>query len=115
MAPPRLAKNKPRNVLRFRCDGVEYALDRDDLTPRLERELFTQAGVTPQQAFQAFAGGATFGVAAVLWLARRQAGEAVAYQVVEDGLWAAIKRSGEDEFDLALLTDDEEGDPAPEA
>lgn len=117
MAPPRLPKNKPSDTaMRFRVDGVVYTLDRGEVTPKIERELFQQSKMTMAQAFEALVGGATFGVAALVFLARRQAGDGVAYQQIEDDLWQAMKAAG-DEFDIDLLTgeDDDagEGDENP--
>lgn len=112
MAPPKLQKRGDAKRT-FRVDGVVYVLDAADLTPRIERELYTQAGVTPAQAFEALMHGARFGIAAVMFLARRQAGDTVAYQAIEDGLWQAIQRAGEDDFDLAIIEDDDEEVPGP--
>lgn len=112
MAPPKLTnKAKPGTVIRFRVDGVVYVVDRDEITPRIERELFTQTGLTVQKAVEAVVGGASFGLAALMFLARRQAGETVAYQPIEDDLWAAMKAS--DEFDIDLIVGDEEDAAGP--
>jgi len=102
MAPPKLSKQTKSNAMRFRVDGVTYVVDRDELTPRIERELFTQTSLTVQKAVEAVVGGASFGLAALIFLARRQAGEAVAYQTIEDDLWKAMKAAG-DEFDIDLI------------
>ena len=112
MAPPKLPKKTA--TMRFRVDGVTYAVDRDEITPNVERELFTQSGLTVSKAVEAVVGGALFGLAALIFLARRQAGEAVAYQSIEADLWAAMKAAG-DEFDVDLIVgdDNEEGDANP--
>jgi hypothetical protein len=108
MPPPtRSKKQNEKDALRFRVDGVEYTVDRSDITPRIERELFTQAGITLSDAGMALTRGALFGVAAMMFVARRQQGEQVAYQPIEDGLWRAKQEAG-DEFDLTLLGADEE-------
>lgn len=112
MPPPKL--KQPATVLRLRCDGVHYTLDFSDISPRIERDLYVQAQITPKQALDSLQHGATFGIAAVVYLARRQAGEPVTYQTVEDGLWTAIRRAGMDDFDLAIITDDEETDAVPQ-
>jgi hypothetical protein len=111
MAPPKLSKKQNGQALRFRVDGVVYEVDRAELTPRIERELFSQSGLTVSKAFEALVGGATFGVAALVFLARRQAGDGVAYQQIEDDLWQAMKAAG-DEFDIDLIVG-EEGDENP--
>jgi len=109
MAPPKLSKQTKSNAMRFRVDGVTYVVDRDELTPRIERELFTQTSLTVQKAVEAVVGGASFGLAALIFLARRQAGEAVAYQTIEDDLWKAMKAAG-DEFDIDLIVEGEGGE-----
>lgn len=114
MAPPRLPKSAKSDALRFRVDGVVYSVDRAELTPKIERELFQQSGLTMAKAIEALTGGAAFGLAALVFLARRQAGEAVAYQRIEDDLWEAQKAAG-GEFDIDLLVEDDEeaGDNPP--
>lgn len=108
MPPPSRKKLAGKNIVRFRVEGVEYTVDRDEITPRLERELFVQTDLTPSQAMRALTSGAVFGIAALMFIARRQAGEQVVYQNIEDRLWAAMKDAGPDEFDLTVLGDDEE-------
>lgn len=101
----RTAGPDPEKLFRFRLDGVEYTVDRSDISPRMERELFQQSGVTPQAAFTALTQGATFGIAALVYLARRQAGERVAYQQIEDALWKASQDAAEsgEPIDLEVL------------
>lgn len=111
MAPPKMPK-KQSDALRFRVDGVVYVVDRAELTPKIERELFQQSGLTMAKAIEALTGGAAFGLAALVFLARRQAGEAVVYQKIEDDLWAAQQAAG-GEFDVDLLVGDEDGDENP--
>ncbi len=115
MAPPTLKKPETASVLRFRCDGVNYICDLQDVPLSVERELYVAAQITPQQAVSALVGGARFGIAAMIYLARRQAGEVVAYQTVEDGLWQAMRRTSIEDFDLAILTDDDEEADRPPA
>jgi len=116
MAPPKLSKQTKSNAMRFRVDGVTYVVDRDELTPRIELELFNQTGLTVQKAVEAVVGGALFGLAALVFLARRQAGEAVAYQPIADDLWKAMKAAG-DEFDIDLIVGEDggEGEDGPPA
>lgn len=111
MAPPKLSKQQS-DALRFRVDGVVYAFDRAEIGPRIERELFQQSGLTVAKAMEALVGGASFGVAALVFLARRQAGEVVQYQAIEDDLWRAMRESG-DEFDLDLIVGDDGGEVGP--
>ena len=56
MAPPKLSKQTKSNAMRFRVDGVTYVVDRDELTPRIERELFTQTSLPVQKAVEAVVG-----------------------------------------------------------
>ncbi len=112
MAPPKMPKKQASDALRFRVDGVVYVVDRAELTPKIERELFQQSGLTMAKAIEALTGGAAFGLAALVFLARRQAGEAVVYQKIEDDLWAAQQAAG-GEFDVDLLVGDEDGDENP--
>lgn len=108
MPPPNTKKPaRPAHRLVFRADGVRYTLDRDEIGLGHERELFIDAGVTPDQAFRAFAAGARFGLAAVIWLARRQAGETVTYGAVEAAVEKAIRAAGDD-FDLAIIEEDDD-------
>lgn len=93
------------NQIKFRVDGVNYTLDQDEITPRLERELWQAIGITPQSALSSMAQGAFFGVCAMTWLSRRQRGDTIAYQRVEDDLQKARKLSGDD-FDLELIVED---------
>ena len=97
-------------VLRFRVDGVVYTFNPEDITPAVERQMLIESGVTPQQALRALDGGAFFAVAALVWLARKQRGDKVAYLAVESQLEQARKEAGED-FDLEILTG--EVDPPP--
>lgn len=99
-----------QKVLRFRFQGVEYQVDGSMMTGKLERELWKATGMSLQQVGEALAAGTSFAFSAMLWLGRRQGGERVTYQAVEeyiDGLRA-------DEMDVELLGDEEvAGDPQP--
>lgn len=104
------AQANSADVVRFRLEGVDYALDRSELSPALERELYQQAGLTPQACLQALSQGATFGLAALVFLARRQGGERVTYLQIESALWEASKaaEAAGEALDLAWI----EGDSA---
>lgn len=111
MPPPTVKRRQPADageVLRFRVDGAEYRLERGELSDRIERELFVQAGITTQQAFSAVAAGAAFGVAALVFLAKRTAGQPAQYAQIEQALEEARRAAG-DEFDLEVLADDSDG------
>lgn len=126
--PPSLADRRKAaqttsaDAMRWRWQGVEYALDMQHLEMALERELFQQANVTAAQARQALIGGAPFGLAALTYLARRQAGDRVTYAMVEADMertLAELAASGEAP-DLEWLSDDDEqgddaGPPSPGA
>lgn len=98
-------------VIRFRFQGVEYRVDPSMMTGRLERELWKATEMSVAQIMAALVAGASFGLAALVWLARRQNGETVAYREVEE----YIDDVAADEIDLELLGDEEEvaGDPQP--
>ena len=114
MAPPSAkrekAAQKAQQVMRFRLDGASYELDAGQLSPRIERELFTQAGLTMRQLGDAMQSGASFCVPAMVFLARRQRGDVVQYQPIEDAIWEASQKG---EIELELLTDggDDAGPP----
>lgn len=77
-----------KTAMRFRVQGVDYALSSAEMTGVLERELFRATdGFTLAKALEAASAGGLFGVAALMWLARRQAGETVKYEAVEDELY----------------------------
>lgn len=102
MPPPSIKKSKQDNQpkpVRFRLDGKEYTVDPAGFGPRIERELFIQAGMTVKQLGDAMAGAASFAVPALVFLARRQAGEMVQYQPIEDALWAA-QQAGDVEIEF---------------
>lgn len=92
MPPPKKAKKKDAH-LAFRLDGVDYRLDFGSIENRHELELFQQSGLTLGQLSQALGSGAPppFAVAAVMFLARRQAGDRVARY---DALLDSIDRAG---------------------
>lgn len=99
-------------ALKFRVDGVSYVFDQSDITPAIERQLLIEAGVTPQQALLALGQGAFFSICALVWLARKQHGDKIAYLAVESQLYEARRAQGE-EFDLEILSSDETA-PAPQ-
>lgn len=108
--PPRLHTQKTAPTIKFRVNGVDYAchLSNDRIGPALERELFIQAKVTPQQAFEAFASGAYFGLAAAMFIARRQAGEKVVYAQIEAEVQRCLEEVGDEGFDLTVYSDEDE-------
>lgn len=93
---------------RFRFEGKVYRFDPAEMTGRLERELWQATKLTMLQAFEALTGGASFGLAAVLWMSRRQAGEQVTYDEVESWLDGLDKSTVE--FELV----GEEADESPQ-
>jgi hypothetical protein len=113
--PPPSARPKPDSTagdtLRFKVDGATYTVTRSELTSRLERELFLQSGLTRDQAMQATVNGALFGVAALVFLAKRQAGEPAQYVAIEAALDAANSAG---DLELELLADNG-GDDSPPA
>lgn len=88
-------------VKRFRFEGADYEFDPSAITGKMERELWKATGITPMQAFDALAAGASFGLATILWLARVQRGDRVTYDQVESYLDGVDKA----EVDLEFLPD----------
>lgn len=111
MAPP-VAAAKAGKVMRWRVNGVGYVLDRGQMTGKLERELWRQAELTLSAAVEALQQGAMFGVAAMMWLARRQAGHDVRYEQVEEELyrWAA-----DDDLAVEFVQEGDGDDAGPPA
>lgn len=89
-------------------DGEAYLFDDSEITSAMERELYLQSGLTVAGVGQGLSGGqgATFMIAALVFLARRAAGDTVKYLDVE----AAITNDS----DVDVKDCDEVGD-APEA
>ena len=102
--------NDDSKVLRFRFQGVEYQLDPSDITGKLERELWKSTEMSVQQIMTALVAGASFGLAAVVWMARRLAGETVRYDEVE----RYVDSLDGDDIDLELLGDEEVADSDPQ-
>lgn len=103
MPPPQLPR-KADDGLSFRLDGVTYSVSVRHGVMAIERELFQQTGFTLSQLFEAISAGATFAVPALVFLARRQAGEAVKYAAIEADI---ERRAADGDLELELLTDEE--------
>lgn len=108
MPPPKLPTKQ--DGLSFRLDGVTYSVSTRHGVMAIERELFTQTGFTLQRLFEAIEGGATFAVPALVFLARRQAGETVRYAAIEADI---EQRAATGDLELELLGQEEEpADPS---
>lgn len=111
MAPKSSTARKAKSdgfTIAFKIDGVNYIVERDQLTPRIELELFKQSGLTFAEAMGALErSGAPvpFAIACLIFLARRARGEQVTYSEILDGLSY--------EMDLEII--DETEAAAPEA
>ena len=96
-------------TIAFKIDGVNYVVERDQLTPLIELELFQQSQLTFAEAMHALqrSGGAPvpFAMACLIFLARRARGEQVTYLEILGGLSY--------EMDLEII--DETEAAAPEA
>lgn len=92
-----------QKALRFRFQGVEYRLDPSEMTGKLERELWKSTEMSVNQIMSALIAGASFGLAAVVWMARRLAGESVRYDEVE----RYVDSLDADDIDVELLGDEE--------
>ncbi len=103
MPPPKLPTKQ--DGLSFRLDGVTYSVSTRHGVMAIERELFTQTGFTLQRLFEAIEGGATFAVPALVFLARRQAGETVRYAAIEADI---EQRAATGDLELELLGQEEE-------
>ena len=108
MPPPKTSKKKKPEgvVIEFNADGIDYRCDLTAITNRDELDLFDQSGLPLQTLTKAMTGSPPpFALAAVMFLARRQAGDRVAtYDALLDSI---------DRFDITLAPADK-GD-APEA
>lgn len=112
MPPPRLAKQTASKAITFRLEGVTYRFAMGALKGAHERALWVGAAITVNDALQALQRGAMFGVAAVMFLARLQAGETVEYATVENDLDRAWSESGGD-LAAELIAEEDAGDPFP--
>lgn len=80
-------------VLRFSIEDKEYALNLDAVTPAFALEARTETGMSPAQAATLLGTAPDLdSLAAVMWMARRQAGEP---RVIQSGrstrrLWDAV-------------------------
>lgn len=106
MPPPTLPKKQ--DGLSFRLDGATYCVSTRHGVMAIERELFTQTGFTLAKLFEAIEQGATFAVPALVFLARRQAGETVRYAVIEADI---ERRAADGDLELELLTGEDEAGP----
>lgn len=95
-------------ILRFRFQGVKYEVDPYEITGEIERELWKATKCSPSELNQALATGAAFGLAGLMWLSRRLAGERIPYKVLEDSFYAQVKEAGGD-LDFEVLPDPEDG------
>lgn len=107
MPPPTLPKKQ--DGLSFRLDGVTYSVSTRHGVMAIERELFTQTGFTLARLFEAIEQGATFAVPALVFLARRQAGEKISYAAIEADI---ERRATEGDLELELLAEEEPEDPS---
>lgn len=98
--------------MRITVAGVTYLLTIGDLTAEIEIELYKASGLTVPEIVNASerGAGAPFMFAALVFLARRQAGDRITY----DEVAAAINyRTLRDDFGIEIV--DPEETSAPEA
>jgi len=104
-------KKAAEQSIRFRVDGVTYAFFPGRLTGEIERELWRETdGLAVNSILKAVREGALFAAAALVWLARRQAGDTVKYATVETALYTSA-HEGDLTIDI-LEGGDDEGPPA---
>jgi hypothetical protein len=92
--PPKAATTRKKKTdgftIAFKVDGVNYVVERDQLTSRIELELYQQSHLTFVEAMHALqnAGGSPvpFAIACLIFLARRARGEQVTYDEILDSL-----------------------------
>lgn len=115
-----MAKRKPAPVVptvRLKLDGKVYDLiiDPDEFSPVDEFDLWKQSdkSLTIRTVFaEAFTSGSVIFVAALLFLARRQAGDRTAnYMEILGGL----SYSSASEIEVELVDNNQAGDDSPEA
>lgn len=115
MPPPSTKRDTQQQskVLRFKVQGTPHVLDWEAVTGAHDRELYIKAGITKESALDALRQNGIFGLAALIYLARRQAGEAtVDYEAIETAVFAAAR--SDDGLDLDF-TEDDTYPPAPGA
>lgn len=111
MPPPKSGKGKKRPdsvEIAFAVDGVDYRCDLTAVTNRDELDLFKQSSLTMAEVREAFSKGGVppFCLAAVMFLALRQAGDkAATYDALLDSI---------DRYDVDLKPITAQDDP-PEA
>lgn len=96
--------------LRITVDAVPYLFDMRELSSEHELDLFNASGLTIARIGPSLEAGAVapFMVAALVYLARRQAGEKVPYAAVSEAIGYGS------EIEVEVLDEDAE-DAAPEA
>ena len=99
--------------MRITVAGVAYTLTIGELTHEIELELYKASGLTVPEIVNASerGSGAPFMIAALVFLARRQAGDRITYDEVAQ---AINYRTLRDDFDLQVV-DADETSSAPEA
>lgn len=82
------AKKGDMPVVSLNVNGETYTLDMNDLTSQLDRELYLGSKLTIGAIAKAMQDEivSPFMVAAIVFLARRVAGEEVSYREVEDSI-----------------------------
>lgn len=112
--PPRSERRRQKKdgdqaVMIIKVDGESYRFDSSEVTSAMDRELFLQSKLTLALVVTAMADGTVspFMVAALIFLARRSAGETVTYDEIEQAIGFAT------EIDVEIP--DDEDDAAPEA
>lgn len=111
--PPTKPKPQTTPSLRFRLAGVDYIYEHGRNTGEIELGLWKGAGITPAEAIEALTKGSTFGLAAIVWLARRQAGENIPYSTVSKHVDALYAEAAGNLFAEIEVEEEEEGGPDP--
>lgn len=102
------AKNNDDQSIIITVDAVKYRFDPGQMTSAIERELWTQAGLTEAGILGAFQRRefAPFMIAGLVFLARRSRGDQITYDEIE----GSISYNSEIELDFG----DSDEDEAPE-
>lgn len=113
--PPRSARRAQKKTgdniaMTITVDGEPYVFDTSDITSAIDRELYLQSRLTMAGVFSGMDSGnvSPFFIAALVFLARRTAGEKVTYTQVEEAI------GFDSEIDVKIHDGDEVAD-GPEA
>lgn len=122
MAPPRLSKkNEPADhtLAVITVEGVDYRLPAEKwIDFEIREDLFVQAGYSLQRAISLLTQGEIAGLAPLVYIARRCAGERVAYSEVRRYMQDVIREADGDDLPVDINFgpfDESESEVPPDA